>query len=140
MRGNRSQAFLLCLFGPLGSLLKCQLLGPDLLLQGKLLCLINHIETHGEAWGRLGAAGYAGTNPRASLGGGGAVGMHQLLVEQFIASFKEAPSELILDFDATDDRVHGNQEGRFFHGYYGSYCFLPLYHGAASLSAGATRL
>ena len=47
-------------------------------LQGKLLCLINHIETHGEAWGRLGAAGYAGTNPRASLGGGGAVGMHQL--------------------------------------------------------------
>ena len=56
-----------------------------------------------------------------------AVGMHQLLLEQFIASFKEAPSELILDFDATDDRVHGNQEGRFFHGYYGSYCFLPLY-------------
>ncbi|MEI6715582.1 MAG: IS1380 family transposase [Verrucomicrobiota bacterium] len=55
------------------------------------------------------------------------VGMHQLLLEQFIASFKEAPSELILDFDATDDRVHGNQEGRFFQGYYGSYCFLPLY-------------
>jgi hypothetical protein len=53
--------------------------------------------------------------------------MHQLLLEQFIASFKEVPSELILDFDATDDRVHGNQEGRFFHGYYGSYCFLPLY-------------
>ena len=53
--------------------------------------------------------------------------MHPLLVEQFIASFKEAPSELILDFHATDDRVHGNQEGRFFHGYYGSYCFLLLY-------------
>ena len=43
-----------------------------------------------------------------------AVGIHQLLVEQFIASFKEAPSESILDFDATDDRVHGNQEGGFF--------------------------
>jgi hypothetical protein len=48
-------------------------------------------------------------------------------LEQFIASFKQAPDELILDFDATDDRVHGNQEGRHFHGYYGDWCFLPLY-------------
>ena len=56
-----------------------------------------------------------------------AVAMHQVLLEQFIASFKEVPTELILDFDATDDRVHGHQEGRFFHGYYGAYCFLPLY-------------
>jgi hypothetical protein len=53
--------------------------------------------------------------------------MHEVLVEQFIGSFAKAPSELILDFDATDDRVHGQQEGRFFHGYYGDYCFLPLY-------------
>jgi len=53
--------------------------------------------------------------------------MHKVLVEQFIGSFAQAPSELILDFDATDDRVHGQQEGRFFHGYYGDYCFLPLY-------------
>jgi len=53
--------------------------------------------------------------------------MHQVLVEQFIASFAPPPPELILDFDATDDRVHGQQEGRFFHGYYGDYCFLPLY-------------
>jgi hypothetical protein len=56
-----------------------------------------------------------------------AVGFHQVFIEQFIASFKEAPKELILDFDATDDRVHGNQEGRHFHGYYGDWCFLPLY-------------
>ena len=56
-----------------------------------------------------------------------AVAMHQVLVNQFIASFAEPPTELILDFDATDDPVHGNQEGRFFHGYYDSYCFLPLY-------------
>lgn len=56
-----------------------------------------------------------------------AVAMHQVLVEQFIASFAEPPEELILDFDATDDRVHGTQEGRFFHGYYDTYCFLPLY-------------
>jgi hypothetical protein len=56
-----------------------------------------------------------------------ALAFHEVLVEKFIASFKEAPSELILDFDATDDRVHGNQEGRHFHGYYGNWCFLPLY-------------
>lgn len=48
-----------------------------------------------------------------------ATAMSRVLVEQFIASFKAAPAELILDFDATDDRVHGLQEGRFFHGYGG---------------------
>ena len=48
-----------------------------------------------------------------------AIAFHQVLVELFIASFKEAPTELILDFDATDDCVHGNQEGRHFHGYGG---------------------
>jgi hypothetical protein len=53
--------------------------------------------------------------------------VHQVFCDQFIASFREPPQELILDFDATDDRVHGQQEGRFFHGYYGDYCFLPLY-------------
>jgi hypothetical protein len=51
----------------------------------------------------------------------------QVIVAQFIAAFAQPPSELVLDFDATDDRVHGQQEGRFFHGYYGDYCFLPLY-------------
>jgi hypothetical protein len=50
-----------------------------------------------------------------------------VLVEQFIASFDKAPDELVLDFDATDDAVHGDQEGKFFHGYYDHYCFLPLY-------------
>ena len=53
--------------------------------------------------------------------------IHEVLVEQFIASFKRPPRKLILDFDATDDAVHGKQEGRFFHGYYDHYCFLPLY-------------
>ena len=56
-----------------------------------------------------------------------AVAFHKVLLDQFIASFKEAPTELILDFDATDDRVHGHQEGRHFHGYYDAWCFLPLY-------------
>ncbi len=53
--------------------------------------------------------------------------VQELLVEQLIGSFARAPEELVLDLDSTDDRVHGKQEGRFFHGYYGDYCFLPLY-------------
>ena len=53
--------------------------------------------------------------------------IHEVLIDQFIASFKHPPRKLILDFDATDDAVHGKQEGRFFHGYYDHYCFLPLY-------------
>lgn len=56
-----------------------------------------------------------------------AVAMHAVLLEKFIASFAAAPAELVLDFDATDDRIHGLQEGRSFHGYYGDWCFLPLY-------------
>jgi Transposase DDE domain group 1 len=55
------------------------------------------------------------------------VRMSRVLVEMFIASHDAPPEELVLDFDATDDEVHGCQEGRFFHGYYDHYCFLPLY-------------
>ena len=51
----------------------------------------------------------------------------KVFVERFIASYTQAPDELIFDFDPTDDPVHGNQEKRFFHGYYDHYCFLPLY-------------
>lgn len=50
-----------------------------------------------------------------------------LLVDVFLDSFAQAPPEIILDFDATDDPLHGNQEGRFFHGYYDCYCYMPLY-------------
>jgi hypothetical protein len=50
-----------------------------------------------------------------------------VFVDQFIASHAQPPEHLTLDFDATDDRVHGKQEGRFFHGYYDDHCFLPLY-------------
>lgn len=53
--------------------------------------------------------------------------VNEELVEQFIRSHKKAPPVLILDFDATDTPVHGQQEGRFFHGYYDCHCFLPLY-------------
>lgn len=56
-----------------------------------------------------------------------AAAFHELLVSTFIKSFDVPPEEIVLDFDATDDPVHGHQEGRFFHGYYDHYCFLPLY-------------
>ena len=61
------------------------------------------------------------------MGRAEAVRLHEALLEQFIASFARPPRRLVLDFDATDDPVHGMQEGRFFHGYYDRYCFLPLY-------------
>ena len=56
-----------------------------------------------------------------------AFAIHRVFVEQFIASHATPPEELVLDFDATDDPLHGTQEGRFFHGYYDHYCYLPLY-------------
>ena len=48
-------------------------------------------------------------------------------VEAFLDSFDSVPDEIVLDLDATDDPLHGTQEGRFFHGYYRCYCYLPLY-------------
>ena len=53
--------------------------------------------------------------------------LKELFVSLFTQSQKTAPRRLILDLDATDDPVHGNQEDRFFHGYYKCYCYLPLY-------------
>jgi hypothetical protein len=53
--------------------------------------------------------------------------MDELLVKVFIESHQKAPNEIILDVDTTDLPLHGQQEGRFFHGYYDSYCYLPLY-------------
>jgi hypothetical protein len=50
-----------------------------------------------------------------------------LLVDLFLESQAKAPAQIILDLDATDDPLHGQQEGRFFHGYYDCYCYLPLY-------------
>lgn len=54
-------------------------------------------------------------------------GMERLFVELFLQAQRQPPERIVLDFDATDDPVHGNQLGRFFHGYYREYCFLPLY-------------
>jgi hypothetical protein len=51
----------------------------------------------------------------------------ELVVKVFLESHPQAPEQIILDVDTTDLPLHGNQEGRFFHGYYGNYCYLPLY-------------
>ena len=53
--------------------------------------------------------------------------IENLFIDLFLESRAQPPGEIILDLDATDDPVHGKQEGRFFHGYYDSYCYLPLY-------------
>ena len=53
--------------------------------------------------------------------------IRDLLVDLFLEAHERAPKRIILDLDATDDPVHGEQEGRFFHGYYDCYCYLPLY-------------
>ena len=53
--------------------------------------------------------------------------IRNLLVDLFLDARERAPRQIILDLDATDDPVHGEQEGRFFHGYYDCYCYLPLY-------------
>src|SRR5271156_4550884 len=50
-----------------------------------------------------------------------------LFVDLFVEAHARAPRQIILDLDATDDPQHGHQEGRFFHGYYDCYCYLPLY-------------
>lgn len=53
--------------------------------------------------------------------------MDRLWVELFLEAHRRAPKRIVLDLDATDDPLHGKQEGRFFHGYYNHYCYLPLY-------------
>ena len=67
----------------------------------------------------------ASSSTKARPGANGDISRMQ--VEVFIESFKKAPKELILDFDGTDDPVHGEQLGAYFHGYYDHHCFLPLY-------------
>ena len=51
----------------------------------------------------------------------------ELLTQLYIQAQAQPPEQIVLDLDATDDPLHGQQEGRFFHGYYGHYCYLPLY-------------
>lgn len=53
--------------------------------------------------------------------------IESLLLAEGVAAIPRKSRVIVLDFDATDDPLHGGQEGRFFHGYYGDYCYLPLY-------------
>jgi Transposase DDE domain group 1 len=53
--------------------------------------------------------------------------IERLFVDLFLEAHARTPKQIILDLDATDDPIHGHQEGRFFHGYYDAYCYLPLY-------------
>jgi Transposase DDE domain group 1 len=53
--------------------------------------------------------------------------IEKLFVDLFIEAHRQPPKQIVLDLDATDDPLHGHQEGRFFHGYYDCYCYLPLY-------------
>src|SRR5437016_7327035 len=55
------------------------------------------------------------------------IAIKRLMVDLFLEAHERPPREVTLDLDATDDPVHGEQEGRFFHGYYDCYCYLPLY-------------
>ena len=50
-----------------------------------------------------------------------------MFIDLFLEAHASPPVEIILDIDSTDDPVHGEQEGRFFHGYYDEWCYLPLY-------------
>ena len=56
-------------------------------------------------------------------------GMDRLFVDCFLEAHAQAPQEIWIDLDATDDPIHGRQEGRFFHGYYGCYCYLRATRG-----------
>ena len=53
--------------------------------------------------------------------------LNKLFVELFIESYDTPPTQIVIDVDATDDIIHGNQEGGYFNGFYDNYCFLPLY-------------
>ena len=55
------------------------------------------------------------------------IAIKRLLADVFLEAYARPPKQIILDLDATDDPLHGEQEGRFYHGYYDCYCYLPLY-------------
>ncbi len=109
-----------------------------------LALLVGKADLTGAQRSRVRDRGYAlagsSTLNRLELGTPGAAAEHRyqkivaapealdrLLVDVFLESHRQPPSVLWLDLDATDDPLHGHQEGRFFHGYYKAYCYLPLY-------------
>jgi hypothetical protein len=79
---------------------------------------LNRLETFGV--GRLENVGYKKIDYCEQA-------VDRVLVDVFLDSFRTPPQQIVLDVDATDDPLHGHQEGRFFHGYFDCYCYLPLY-------------
>jgi len=77
---------------------------------------LNRLELHA----RAGVDSYHKIRPRSEA-------IEALFVQLFLEPHAQAPAQIVLDLDATDDPLHGHQEGRFFHGYYDGYCYLPLY-------------
>lgn len=77
---------------------------------------LNRLELHEQQ----GGSRYHKIRPQADA-------IERLWVDLYLDAHAQAPGEIILDLDATDDPLHGHQEGRFFHGYYDGYCYLPLY-------------
>ena len=76
---------------------------------------------------RLEHAPAAGATARYHRIGHDGAAIAALFVDLFLDAHRKPPREIVLDLDATDDPLHGHQEGRFFHGYYDCYCYLPLY-------------
>jgi Transposase DDE domain group 1 len=68
-----------------------------------------------------------GKTPRYHRTGHDRPAIEKLFVDVFLDPHQKAPRQIVLDLDATDDPLHGDQEGRFFHGYYDCYCYLTLY-------------
>ncbi len=98
----------------------------DLLDQDEL----RHDPVLGAVLGRLEHApsgARAGARHRYRRIGHDAGAIEALFVDLFLDAHERAPERLVLDLDATDAPLHGRQEGRFFHGYYDCYCYLPLY-------------
>src|SRR5271167_379954 len=77
---------------------------------------LNRLELHEQE----GSSRYHKIHPQADA-------IERLWVDVYLDAHRQAPKQIILDLDATDDPLHGHQEGRFFHGYYDGYCYLPLY-------------
>ena len=69
----------------------------------------------------------AGHGDRYHKIGHDAKALEDVFVDVFVDAHAKAPRQIVIDLDATDDPLHGHQEGRFFHGYYDCYCYLPLY-------------
>ena len=76
---------------------------------------------------RLERSAASDLNPRYHKLTHDAEALESLFVDLFLDAHKRPPKRIVLDVDATDDPLHGEQEGRFFHGYYKCYCYLPLY-------------